>query len=38
MIEPIEQAPDGVLAFKAVGKIEAADYETVLTPAIEAAR
>ncbi|HTO25186.1 MAG TPA: STAS/SEC14 domain-containing protein [Gaiellaceae bacterium] len=37
MIEPIEQAPDGVLAFRAVGKIEAADYETVLTPAIEAA-
>ena len=34
MIEPIEGAPPGVLAFKAVGKVEAADYEHVLTPAI----
>lgn len=37
MIEPIEGAPEGVLALKAVGKVEAADYEDVLTPAIEAA-
>jgi hypothetical protein len=37
MIKPIEGAPDGVLAFKAVGKVEAADYEDVLTPAIEVA-
>ena len=37
MIEPIEGAPPGVLAFKAVGKVEAADYEQVLTPAIEQA-
>lgn len=37
MIEPIEGAPPGVLAFRAVGKVEAADYEDVLTPAIEAA-
>jgi hypothetical protein len=37
VIEPIDGAPDGVLAFKAVGKVEAADYEDVLTPAIEAA-
>ena len=37
MIEPVEGAPVGVLAFKAVGKVEAADYENVLTPAIEAA-
>jgi SpoIIAA-like len=37
MIEPIPGAPTGVLAFKAVGKVEAADYEKVLTPAIETA-
>lgn len=37
MIEPIADAPERVLAFRAVGRIEAADYETVLTPAIEAA-
>jgi hypothetical protein len=37
MIESIEGAPAGVLAFRAVGKVEAADYEQVLTPAIEAA-
>jgi hypothetical protein len=37
MIEPIHGAPAGVLAFKAVGKVEAADYEDVLTPAIEKA-
>ena len=37
MIEPIEDAPEGVLAFKAVGKVEAADYEQVLTPAIDKA-
>lgn len=36
MIERIEGAPAGVLAFRAVGKLEAADYETVLAPAIEA--
>jgi hypothetical protein len=37
VIEQIDGAPAGVLAFKAVGKVEAADYEDVLTPAIEAA-
>ena len=37
MFEPIDGAPDGVLAFKAVGQVEASDYEQVLTPAIEAA-
>ena len=37
MIEPIEDAPAGVLAFKAIGKVEAADYEQVLTPAIDRA-
>ena len=35
MIERIDGAPAGVLAFRAVGKVEAADYENVLTPAIE---
>jgi hypothetical protein len=35
MIKPIEGAPDGVLAFRAVGKVEAADYEQVLTPAMD---
>lgn len=37
MLEPIEGAPEGVIAFKAVGNVEAADYEEVLTPAIESA-
>jgi hypothetical protein len=37
VIERIEGAPEGVLAFKAVGKVEASDYEDVLTPAIESA-
>jgi hypothetical protein len=37
MIEPLAGAPAGVLAFKAVGEVTAADYERVLTPAIEAA-
>ncbi|HEY7660794.1 MAG TPA: STAS/SEC14 domain-containing protein [Actinomycetota bacterium] len=37
MIEPIDGAPSGILAFKAVGTVEASDYEGVLTPAIEAA-
>lgn len=37
MIERIESAPEGVLAFKAVGAVEASDYEDVLKPAIEVA-
>jgi hypothetical protein len=37
MIQPIEGAPTGILAFKAVGTDETADYETVLKPAVEAA-
>lgn len=37
MIERIEQAPEGVIAYRAVGKVEAADYEDVLRPALEAA-
>jgi SpoIIAA-like len=37
MIEPIEGAPEGVLAFRAVGKVEESDYDNVLKPAIEQA-
>src|SRR5262245_42133269 len=37
MIEPIADAPAGVLAVRAVGKVETADYENVLAPAVEAA-
>jgi hypothetical protein len=37
MIEAIEGAPAGVVALKAVGKVEARDYEDVLRPAIDAA-
>ena len=37
MLEPLLDTPAGVLAFRAVGKLEAADYENVLTPAIESA-
>ena len=35
MLERLE-TPERVLAFRAVGKIEKSDYETVLEPAIEA--
>jgi hypothetical protein len=35
VIQIIEGAPSGVLAFRAVGKVEAADYEAVLRPAVE---
>jgi SpoIIAA-like len=37
MIEPIEGAPEGVLAFRASGKVEESDYDNVLRPAIERA-
>jgi len=37
MIQLIEGAPEGVLAFEAVGEVDAEDYEDVLRPAIEAA-
>jgi hypothetical protein len=37
MIEPIEGAPAGVVAMRAVGRISGQDYETVLRPAIDAA-
>jgi len=34
VFEPMTGLPDGVVGFEAVGKIEAADYEDVLMPAI----
>lgn len=34
MLESVAGAPEGVLAFEAVGKITAEDYETTLEPAI----
>jgi len=37
MIEQIESEHEGLLAFRAVGTIEARDYEDVLKPAIEEA-
>ena len=36
MIELLE-APHGVIAFRAAGKVTAADYEDVLRPAVDAA-
>jgi hypothetical protein len=35
MIQLIEGAPEGVLAFEAVGEVDAQDYEDVLKPAVE---
>ncbi len=35
MFQRIE-TPDGVLALRAIGKVERSDYETVLEPAVEA--
>jgi SpoIIAA-like len=35
MIEKID-APDSILAFRATGKVEKADYESVLEPAVKA--
>ena len=37
MIQIIDGAPAGVLAFKAVGEVRAKDYEDVLKPAFERA-
>jgi hypothetical protein len=34
VFEPIAGLPDGVIGFEAVGKIEAADYEDALMPAL----
>lgn len=37
MIELLEDLPDAVLGFEAIGEVEADDYENVLVPAVEAA-
>ncbi len=37
MIEPLPGLPEGVIGFRAVGKIEASDYTKVLIPAVEQA-
>lgn len=37
MIELMENVPDKVIAFKAIGKVSSDDYENVLIPSIEAA-
>ena len=37
MIEKISDLPDGVIGFRAIGAVEASDYETVLDPALDAA-
>ena len=37
MIETLPDLPEGVIGFRAVGAVEAADYETVLDPALDAA-
>jgi hypothetical protein len=37
MIQLIEGAPEGVLAFEFVGEVDAADYEDVLRPVVEEA-
>jgi hypothetical protein len=37
MIQLIEGAPEGVLAFEAVGEVDSDDYQEVLKPAIEEA-
>jgi hypothetical protein len=37
MIERIDGAPEGVVALRAVGEVTAADYDTVLKPAMQAA-
>jgi hypothetical protein len=35
MLEPLNDLPDGVLGFRAAGKLHAADYRDVLLPAID---
>ena len=34
MLKPLEDLPDGVIGFEAVGEIEASDYGEVLMPAV----
>ena len=36
MIEQLQDLPDSVIGFRAVGTVEAADYESVIDPAIDA--
>lgn len=36
MIEQLSDLPDSVIGFRAVGAVEASDYETVVDPAIDA--
>ena len=36
MIEQLQDLPDAVIGFRAVGTVEAADYESVIDPAIDA--
>ena len=37
MIEKLEDLPDSVIGFRAVGTVESSDYQSVVDPAIEAA-
>lgn len=37
MIETLPDLPDGVIGFRAIGAVEASDYETVLDPALDEA-
>jgi len=37
MIEQLENLPDTVIGFRAVGTVESSDYETVVDPAIDEA-
>ena len=37
MIESLQGLPEGVIGFRAVGAVEASDYESALDPAIDAA-
>ncbi|HYJ49584.1 MAG TPA: STAS/SEC14 domain-containing protein [Microbacterium sp.] len=36
MIEQLQDLPGGVLGFRAIGTVEASDYESVVDPAIDA--
>jgi len=36
MIEKLSDLPEGVLGFRAIGTVEASDYQTVVDPAIDA--
>lgn len=36
MLEPLENLPDGVIGFRAVGTVEPDDYKNLLDPAVDA--